>query len=490
MKIINISVITLGILLMSTSCRKFVHLEGPPTSSTADQVFSSNEQAAAVVSYVYYQMANTEFYSQGYGGISFLAAVSADELRSYTVQSLADVNANAILPTNMYAINNWTIAYKNIYHANLVMENLAQSPVISDAVKRQLTGECRFIRAFFHFYTSGLFGKVPLVTSTDYNVNTRLPRSSVAEVYNSIVADLKEAQLLLTDQYVNATNTTTTERIRPNKAVATALLAKVYLYMKDWANAEAQASTVIGNSTYVLEPDLLNVFRDISREAIWQLKPVLPFGQDGRAMIITQDPRTIGSSAYSGTPMTNVLYNAFDPSDKRRANWVGTFTAGQDVFRFAHKYKNNAGTPAIPEYLMAFRLAEQYLIRAEARAMQGKLTGAGSAAEDINAIRNRAFDDPALKVTHATTLPQMMLAIEQERRTELFTEWGNRMMDLRRWAGFNNPNGNRADEVMPLVMLEKGVGTWAAYKTLFPVPQQEILNNPSLAGDQNPGYGF
>lgn len=118
---------------------------------------------------------------------------------------------------------------------------------------------------------------------------------------------------------------------------------------------------------------------------------------------------------------------------------------------------------------MVLRLAEQYLIRAEARVKQGKLTGNGSAAEDINEIRNRA----GLGDTPASTDEELMAAIEQERKVELFAEWGHRWLDLKRTG--------RASALL------SSKTHWDDTDVLYPIPQQEILNDPNLK-PQNDGY--
>ncbi len=74
-------------------------------------------------------------------------------------------------------------------------------------------------------------GDVPLVLTTDYENNSKLPRTSVSAVYQQMITDLKESYTLLNDNYVDATGTeVTNERVRPNKSAAAALLARVYLY--------------------------------------------------------------------------------------------------------------------------------------------------------------------------------------------------------------------------------------------------------------------
>jgi hypothetical protein len=116
---------------------------------------------------------------------------------------------------------------------------------------------------------------------------------------------------------------------------------------------------------------------------------------------------------------------------------------------------------------MVLRLAEQYLIRAEARAEQNELTGAAS---DLNIIRMRAGLNP----TTATSQADILTAIQHERRVELFTEWGHRWFDLRRWG-----------TAVPLLSSEKP-NSVTEDDLLYPVPQSEISVNSNLT--QNPGY--
>jgi len=127
------------------------------------------------------------------------------------------------------------------------------------------------------------------------------------------------------------------------------------------------------------------------------------------------------------------------------------------------------------EYDIVLRLAEQYLIRAEARAKQNNLTGTGSAIIDLNVIRNRA----GLSDTTITVQENMLNAILLERRKELFTEWGHRWFDLKRTG--------KIDAVMQAYAPVKGT-TWESYKSLYPIAQKQIDLNPGMAGQQNPGY--
>ncbi|MDO5969574.1 RagB/SusD family nutrient uptake outer membrane protein, partial [Flavivirga aquimarina] len=119
------------------------------------------------------------------------------------------------------------------------------------------------------------------------------------------------------------------------------------------------------------------------------------------------------------------------------------------------------------EYPVVFRLAEQYLIRAEARAELGKISEAQS---DLNVIRNRA----GLGNTTASTKEALRDAILDERQVELFTERGHRWFDLKR-------RGEAADVLAPLKP------SWQDTDVLFPIPESELLLNPNLL-PQNDGY--
>jgi hypothetical protein len=129
----------------------------------------------------------------------------------------------------------------------------------------------------------------------------------------------------------------------------------------------------------------------------------------------------------------------------------------------------------LTEYIILFRLAEQYLIRAEARARQGRIIGLNSAKSDLDIVRSRA----GLAGTTARNQLDIIDAIMRERQLELFTEAGNRWLDIKRT--------DKIDEIMNTTAPLKG-GIWASYKSLYPIPVIDIQRNRSLRGHQNPGY--
>lgn len=457
-------VIFSGLFLLS--CESFLEVDLPKSRIVSETVYKNDATAIAAISGIYAQMMSADDFAGGnYSSVTVLAGLSSDELVAHFEQPdlFIEFYQNELTPEQKVNWILWSSCYEAIYSANAMMEGLAKSGTLSSETKVQLEGEARFVRAFCYLYLVNLFDNVPLVTSTDYRINRIAPRTPVSEIYDQIVSDLISAQELLSEEYISM------EKVRPNKTAATALLARVYLYRKDWANAEIQTTAVIDDSRYSLESDLNNIFLANSNEAIWQMiQPA--YGTvtfEGDLFTITS-----GSNIAQPVALTSSMLNAFEPADLRSANWVSSYDDGTIVYYFPAKYKNTFLTmPAVnSEYSMILRLAEQYLIRAEARAKQGNLTGAIT---DLDMIRGRA-QLPLIQDTNpGISQGDLLLAIEQERKVELFTEWGHRWLDLKRT--------DRANTVLAVKP------NWQPTDVLYPIPEQEMLNDPALK-PQNHGY--
>jgi hypothetical protein len=158
----------------------------------------------------------------------------------------------------------------------------------------------------------------------------------------------------------------------------------------------------------------------------------------------------------------------------RKQDWTTTDTIGGTPYYYVYKYKGRAGTGN--EYNVVFRLAEQYLIRAEARAHQNEIA---DAVADINMIRDRAGLDPLDdNISHDSAL----MAVEQERKFELFGEWGNRWFDLKRTPSNSGNIGlTRADDILSGLK-----PAWKHSAVLYPIPASQIIINSQLS--QNYGY--
>lgn len=466
--------IILLLALNVSSCKKFIEVDAPASSLNAGNVYTSDASSSAVLTGIYANISNLNGGLNGdhITAISLYAGVSADELTLFNLsdQQLPIYYRNDL--NSQSATKFWSSTYNIIFVANAAIEGLSSSQETTPAVKQHLLGEAKFIRAFCYFYLVNLFGDVPLVRSTDWKINAQLPRTPKSEVYQQIIADLKEAQGLLSSNYLSANIiSTTTERVRPTKWAAAALLARAYLYTGDYLNAEAQASAVISNATLYNLSSLSNAFLKNSTETIWSLQPVRTgtqsnTGEGGIFVLPATGPNTSSYPVY----LSNNIVNSFEVTDQRKTTWIKTVTVGNSTYNYPYKYKIGRVNTTTQEYIMMLRLSEQYLIRAEARAQQNNISGAQA---DLNAIRARA----GLLNTVAADKTSLLTAILHERRVELFTEWGHRWFDLKRT--------NTIDAVMIVVAPQKG-GTWSPFKALYPIPQSEIQKDPKLS--QNAGY--
>jgi hypothetical protein len=449
------------VVLMTVSCRKFVELGPPATQLVGTEVFNSDATATSAMSNIYKDCSlGNSFAGGGPNGVSVVGGLSADELDLYsTTDVLSQVYKNIILPNNSFTAPLWSGPYSVIYQSNAIIERLENAANISPGVRDQLKGEALFMRAFAHFYLAALYGDVPYVTGTDYRVNAAVYQQKYPDVLALIIQDLKNAKPLLADTY----GFTKQERVRPNKWAAAALLARVYLYAQEWASAEAEASLVLEQKTLFNLTAVDGVFLKNSKEAIWQLKPVSTTlnTNDGNIFVLTAKPSTYALSAD--------LVAAFEANDLRKS-WVGTFSNTSGTWNFPYKYKIKTGASPLNEYSMVLRLAEQYLIRAEARMQQGKLA---DAVADLDVVRVRAGLPKIALSNPDIGRDALALAIEKERRMELFSEWGHRWFDLKRTG--------RIDAVLSA----KKPG-WTSTAALFPVPESELRLNGHLV--QNGGY--
>ncbi|MCW3117010.1 MAG: RagB/SusD protein, partial [Chitinophagaceae bacterium] len=363
----------------------------------------------------------------------------------------------------------WSSAYNVIYISNIVIEGLSATKNLTPSVQSQLLGEAYFVRAFTHFYLTNLYGDVPFVISSAYQTTIDAPRAPSTDVYAQILKDLKMAEQLLMDaEAKGAYKYVTTERIRPNSYSAKFMLARIYLYTGDWANAESYATSVISKTdTYSLLTDLTQVFKPNTAESIWQLKPYSPTQNtsEGAVFVLNGEP-TGGQNNFSLSPS---ITNDFETGDKRKTNWVSQFTSGSKTWNYASKYKLKA-LPVGGEYSVVFRLAEMYLVRAEARTRNSNVA---QAIQDVDAIRGRAGIPLISSTNPGISATNLLTVIAHERKMELFTEWGHRWLDLKRT--------NKADEVLSVI---KG-SNWQPTDKLYALPQGEVTNGNR---PQNPGY--
>lgn len=481
------------ILLVAFSlygCNKIIEIPPPGTELVSSNVYMSDATAIAAVTGILTDITKDGNYGGPFAGpmgISLLAGLSADELllsnevNNLVLQQYYQNNLSVISAASTGG-ELWTYLFNLIFRANSVIEGVTSNAAvatITPSVREHLLGEAQFLRAFFYFYLVNFYEDAPILLSTDFKVNSAAARNTKAEVFQQIITDLQESQIHLSATYLGATLIEpSSERVRPTKWAARSLLAKAYLATGSYADAEAEASLVIDESATFTLTDLSSVFLKNSAEAIWQIQPtaVLFNTQDAPVFVI---PPT-GLSDLNPVYLNGALINSFEVGDQRAVpgNWVNTITIDGSIYFFPYKYKKNEPDPEIldasgqEEYLMMIRLADVYLVRAEARAQQDNITGSQ---EDLNRIRFRA----GLLETTAVDKQSLLDAILHERQTELFVELGTRWIDLKRTGVINS--------VMEVITPLKAAGNpWRPFQQLYPLPLSDIQLSSAL--EQNPGY--
>jgi len=378
-----------------------------------------------------------------------------------TFTDYRELSNKQITPSNGVVTGLWGNLYNTVYIANFILERLPELAGVPTRQRNNVLATARLLRGYANFVGVYTYGDIPLVTTTAVTTNRNIGRTPVEQVLAAVEDDMLAALPNLPDSSVNATFV--------NKNTARAMLARFYLYSRNWPKADQYATEVINSGSYSLEPDFRNlVTRDLTREAILEIgynagddpgTSTTGFGLNnlfvGRREVIPSNPITFAlNSVESGTRSATIGFNQSE---------VGGSDNGWTVLKYGTEGEENNG-------IVLFRLAEMHLIRAEARLNQNRVTGAGSAAEDLNVLRRRAKAPDVA----ANTAAGMATAIEQERVYELAFE-GHRWYDLVRTG--------RVQAVMTAFS-----SNWNERYERWPIPLREVQNNPALRGTQNPGY--
>lgn len=445
------------IFLFIFSCDNFTEVELPQSELTGAAVYQDAATAKAALSDIYARMREGGIASGTAFSAPFQMSNYSDDLDFYGTNAINEqFNRHTMLASNANLLRLWNSTYGELYAINALIEGVQVSTAITGEDRDRLLGEAYFLRAFNHFYLVNIFGDIPYVTSTDYQLNSVINKTPTIQVWQKIINDLSQAETLLPGSYPGS------ERVRANKACVHAMLAKVYLYTQDYAQADAYATLVLNDPTYSIEPNPALAFLKESPSIIWSFHPGIA-GQN------TKDATTYNFS--SGPPTKPVIatefYNSFETGDLRKSEWIKAIANGNGTWYRPFKYKQHTATEDSQEFSIILRLEEMYLVRAEARAVNGDIAGAQ---QDLNITRQRA----GLPDTPAVTSEQLKAAILQERRFEFFTEQCHRWFDLKR-------TGNAA----PVLSLVKP--NWQTRDLLLPIPDAELLLNENLL-PQNPGY--
>jgi len=443
----KIYILILLLTFSTLSCNDLLEPQ-PVNLITDDQVLTDGNSARVVLMSAYRDLAN-------FGATKIVAGdLTADNLiHNGTFTQYREISNKDMSASNGSASAMWGVIYSMSYVVSFLYEGLPDIN-ITQVEFDEITATASFLRAYAYFLGAYTFGGVPIITTTNVDDNRNIPRATFEETLEFVESELLYALDKLPEESFNAGEVT-------NGAVK-ALLARYYLYRGNWGEAERYATDVItGNGTreYLLEEDFANAVSDFSTESILEIvysandNPGTSTNFSinnlfvGRREIIPSNEMVLALQSDGGD--RNVVLE-FDGANVRGSD------NGYAVVRYG-PFDN----------VQLLRLAEMYLIRAEARAEQDNVAGA---ADDINVLRERA----GVSLIEGTSRNQMLQVIENERRMELCFE-GHRWYDLVRTG--------RAQAVM-----SEFTSNWTEKDELWPIPLREIINNPSLKDAQNPGY--
>lgn len=447
------------IFTLFCGCERFVQVDLPNDQLTKDLIFKDITLAKAAMAGVYRSLDERGYLSGSTLGGGIYLGCYADEQISYQSASsdLTQLYQCSLNPQSKLVKSLWETTYNQLYSVNAVLEGLERSSTLPETGKRQLRGEGLFIRALLHLYLSQTYGAVPYVTQTNFQVNQHIVKVPETTVYRLAAQDLDEATELLPATALKG------QRIRPTKMASYALRARVALYAKDWENAVAFATKVLSDPSYKIESDLGKVFLKESSSAIWQLQSLngQANAREGSTYILVSAPPNVVS-------LRPEFVNSFEPADLRVTRWIKSIKDSQQrTYFYPFKYQQRSTTATSMEYSVVLRTEELLLIRAEASL---RLQRIDQTLQDLNQLRTRAN----LDILQTPSVELLSAAVLNERRHELFTEYGHRFFDLKRFG--------LLDVAMYAVKPQ-----WKPIYNVFPLPESEILLNPNLA-PQNNGY--
>ncbi len=512
--LLRVCALALGapVLLTLPAC---TDLEETPLSSITPENFFRNEgEVLSALAAVYAQLRATEW------GYYNLSQVSSDEhivpTRGqdwYDNGRWLELERQAWAPNSPSGLDDvnagWVDSFTGVVRANALLANIEGVTIPN---KPAVDGEIRFLRAFYYYQLMDLFGGVPLVTDTE--LKTR-PRNTRREIFNFIESELRAIRTAL------PATRPAGEHGRIVKGAADALLANMYLNAGVFAKdagvsataynscADVQiggvsacqlainfADSVLNSGTYTLASNWRSNFtvdNDASPELIFVVKHLNATGVGLNFLYRALHYNQISPTPWNGFATIAEVYNAFDSNDQRREIFlvgpqvnldngqpakhrngeplVFTVDIGSETAADEDEGARIIKWPRDPNHLNEehgndfayFRLAEMYLIKAEALVASGQ---AALALPLLNLLRARVFepDEPLVGVP----TQDMIL---QERLFELTGE-AKRRQDLIRHGKFTAAYGFKP--------------ATAAHKILMPIPQSQIDANPQLT--QNPGY--
>ena len=443
-----------AIAFVAVSCEKELDITPTQSIDENEALLTSSDVEAALVG-AYSDLGDGSIYGGTMFVMSELLANSSALNWTGTFQGLTQIYNKAIPVDNGFVRDAWLDAYQTINDVNNV---LSAVDVVLPNRKERVEGEAKFIRGALYFDLVRFYAKawndgdpaqndgVPLIltpTRAPLDETSQKSRDKVAAVYAQVIKDLTEAESLLPED----------NGVFASSYTAAAMLARVHLQKRDYASAAAAADRVIASDEYSLEENYADVFPFNGSNTTEDIAS--PENETIFAIQVTNAQGVNDFNTYFSTlgrgdiDITEEHIDLYEPDDQRLEIFYED--GGYRTGKFDMVYAN----------VSIIRLAEMYLIRAEANFRLGSTATNVAPGADINLIRERARLKPY-------TAAQLTLdKIIKERKLELAFE-GFALHDAKR--------------------LEESVGSlpWNSPKLVFPIPDRERKVNSNLT--QNEGY--
>ena len=455
----------------------------PQQSIETDKVFTTASNLEAALFGAYSEIKgtfNVTFAGELYGGdfniFSELLSAEGNVTWGGSFVEYREAFNKELRTTNPIVRNNWIRAYNAINNVNSVLDNL---DVVTDPdQKASLRGQALAIRGMLYFELARFWSRpwgtgtetsdpgVPLVlksinTVPEAEATANLGRSTVAEVYDQVINDLTQAEVLLTPFGSNGTSIST--------YTVSAILSRVYLQQSEFELAAQAADRVISSGLYSLTPSPLSAFNNSanSTEDVFAIQQTALSNAGINNGGLATFYASLNGSGRGDIQVQEAHLNIYEPNDLRggfQDDLPGTATiVNVNQFYYLGVGTQNSGNIQTAKYgdgnlnIPVVRLGEMYLTRAEANFEAGTSIGA-SPMDDINQIRKRAG------LGNIDNLSQADIRLERQR--ELAFE-GFRLHDKKRW--------------------KESIGnlTFDAPEIVFPIPEREL---EVYDIEQNPGY--
>jgi hypothetical protein len=465
-----------ALLVAAAGCDSVLDVK-PFTQVDEGTAVNTPSKARAAMAGLYDALQSGSYYG---GSFVFLPELSSDNAaHTGTFTTYADADRARMTPDNTTVEGMWDSMYSTIGRANVIIERVPAIATLDPAERDDMLGQAYAIRALVYHDLVKIWGSpaggvpIRLVPPETPAEASNITRSSVADVYTQINADLDAAQ----------TKITNTARSRATVAFVRALRSRVKLYQGQYTSARDEAAAVIAASGYSLAPTFGALFtatgtatsEDILRLAFTDVE----FMNLGFYYL----RKNLGGR-YEQAPTAD-LFNAYETGDGRRAITVPL----SGTFRYSLKWP----TPIGAEDYHVIRLAEVILNKAEAHARLNEL---GLAVTEYNKVRVRAGLPAHVLGVNVTTQAEVLTAVLRERRSELALE-ADRWPDLRRrssgcpTSGTTLTAAEAATCLIGSVMIAHRASFGATnlfplHLINYPIPQNELDVTPGLT--QNLGY--